>query len=138
MTIKSAAISSAKSLWKSLPLILGTVMLVGLVSVLIPKSFYQRVFGKGIILDSLIGSSIGSLAAGNPITSYVLAGELLNRGISLVAITAFLTAWVTVGIVQFPAESAMLGKRFAFLRNFTSFIFSIIVAATTVAILRII
>ncbi|MDD2666843.1 MAG: permease [Methanocellales archaeon] len=132
MTIKSATIKSAKSLWNSFPLILGTILLVSLISTIIPKSFYSNIFSKNIVLDSIIGSLIGSISAGNPITSYIFGGELLKQGISLVAVTAFLVAWVTVGVVQLPAESAILGKRFAFLRNFTSFILAILVAIMTV------
>jgi len=135
MTIKSATIKSAKSLWKAFPLILGTILLVSLISTIIPKSFYANVFSKNIVLDSIIGSLIGSVSAGNPITSYIFGGELLEQGISLMAVTAFLVAWVTVGVVQFPAELAILGKRFAFLRNITAFILAIIVAIITVLIL---
>ena len=89
MTAKSATIKSLKSLWSAFPLILGTVLLVGLVPALVPESFYIAVFSKSAALDSLIGSLIGSISAGNPITSYVLGGELLKEGVSLVAVTAF-------------------------------------------------
>ncbi len=135
---KQSALKSAKSLWKSLPLIFGTILLVSLISVLIPKSFYVTVFSKNIILDSFIGSLVGSISAGNPITSYIFGGEMLKQGISLIAVTAFLVAWVTVGIVQLPAEIAILGKKFAFLRNLTSFIFAIIVAIITVLIFKVV
>jgi hypothetical protein len=50
-------------------------------------------------------------------------------------VTAFLVAWVTVGIIQLPAEIMMLGKRFAITRNILSFIFSILVAIMTVLII---
>ncbi|OYT31107.1 hypothetical protein B6U93_04115, partial [Candidatus Woesearchaeota archaeon ex4484_78] len=88
------------------------------------------------ILDPLIGSSLGSVLAGNPITSYIVSGELLKQGVSLVAVTSFIVAWVTVGIVQLPAESLLLGKKFAIVRNITSFIFSIVVAIITVAMVN--
>jgi len=51
------------------------------------------------------------------------------------AVTAFLVAWVTVGLVQLPAEVMMLGKKFAIIRNITAFIFAIIVAIITIVIL---
>ena len=134
--MKQASIKSARSLWNSLPLILGTILLVSLIAVLIPSSFYTAVFKGNFLLDSLIGSLIGSISAGNPITSYILGGELLTQGVSLMAVTAFLVAWVTVGIIQLPAESAILGKRFAFLRNITAFFLSIVVAIITVLIFK--
>ena len=58
------------------------------------------------------------------------------EGISLYAVTAFIVAWVTVGMIQLPAEAAILGKRFAILRNFLSFLLSIAVAITAVITLR--
>ena len=134
-SIKNAIRKALKALWKSFPLILGTILLVSLISTIIPKSFYTLVFSKNVILDSLIGSLVGSISIGTPITSYIFGGELLNQGISLIAVTAFLVAWVTVGVIQLPAEAAILGKRFAFLRNLTAFIFAILVAVITVLIL---
>ena len=138
MDMKKAIVKSALSLGKVLPLIAGTVLLAGLINSLIPKSFYLAVFHNNAILDSLIGTIIGSVSAGTPITSYILGGELLNQGVSLIAVTAFLVAWVTVGAIQLPAEAVILGKRFALLRNATAFIFAMIVAAITVFILTLI
>lgn len=133
--LKNSVIKSGKSLWSSMPVLAGVVLLVGLANTLISKSAYGKVFTGDMISDSIIGSALGSVLAGTPVTSYVLGGELLNQGISLVAVTAFLVAWVTVGFVQLPAESIMLGKRFAVSRNILSFIFSIIVATITVFVL---
>ena len=77
---------------------------------------------------------MGSILAGNPITSYIIGGELLAQGISMTAVTAFLVAWVTVGMVQLPAESILLGKRFAVTRNIAAFVFSVIVAILTTVV----
>jgi uncharacterized membrane protein YraQ (UPF0718 family) len=136
--LKDAIIKSTKSMYSSLPVLLGVILLVGLISTLVPKSSYTMLFSKNIILDSVIGSGLGSILAGNPITSYVLGGELLKQGVSLVAVTSFIVAWVTVGLVQLPAESILLGKKFAISRNILSFIFSIFVAILTVFIVGLI
>lgn len=135
--LKQAVLKAGKGLYSALPLLLGTILLVSLTA-LIPKSFYSLIFQKNVFLNSIIGSIIGSVSAGNPVSSYVLGGELLKQGISLVAITSFLVAWVTVGIIQLPAESMMLGKKFAITRNVLSFIFSIIVAIVTVLLVNLI
>jgi len=136
MNIKSATFKSAKSLGKTAPAIFGVILLISLISAIIPKSFYAKIFVGNVFFDSVVGALVGSISAGNPVTSYILGGELLSQGVGLVAVTAFLVAWVTVGVVQLPAEAAILGKRFTFLRNFTSFIFAIFVALITVFILR--
>jgi uncharacterized membrane protein YraQ (UPF0718 family) len=62
---------------------------------------------------------------------------MLNQGVSLLAVTAFLIAWVTVGIIQLPAESTILGKRFSLLRNISAFFLAIIGAILTILILEV-
>ena len=111
----------------TLPLVIGVVLLISLLSPLLKSDWIVKIFQHNILVDSFLGASIGSLAAGNPITSYILAGELTKLGISLAAITAFILTWVTVGIVQLPAESMLLGKKFAVLRNILSFISAILI-----------
>jgi len=132
--MKKAIIKATESLGKVLPLILGTILLVSLLTIIIPESFYTRFFNKNIIFDSFIGS----ISAGTPIISYILGGEMLKQGISLIAVTTFLVTWVTVGFIQIPTESIALGRKFAILRNLSAFVLSIIVAFTTVLILNIV
>ncbi len=126
-----------RSFAKFLPMLFAVVLLTGLLNALIPKEFYQKIFSHFVLLDSFFGALFGSIMAGNPITSYILGGELLKQGISLVAVLSFIVSWVTVGIVQLPAESVMLGKRFSIVRNIVSFIFAIIVSLLTVLTLKI-
>jgi len=135
--LKQSAAKTARSLSKILPLILGMILLISLIAASIPRIFYAAVFRNNPLLDSIIGSVIGSISTGPPITSYILGGEFLKAGVSLVAVTAFMVAWVTVGVIQLPAESIMLGIRFAIIRNVTSFIFSILVAIITVLLFHV-
>ena len=134
MELRESVFKSAKSLYNSLPVLAGVVLLVGLANTIIPKDFYSYVFSNLAFFDTVVAGFLGSILAGNPVTSYVLGGEFLKQGVSLYAVTAFMVAWVTVGIVQFPAESIMLGKRFAILRNATSFVLSLLVALLTVLV----
>ncbi|MBD3361618.1 hypothetical protein GF358_02375 [Candidatus Woesearchaeota archaeon] len=138
MTLKQASFKALKALWRSLPVLLGMILLVSLANSIIPKSFFTALFSKNALFDSIIGSAVGSILAGNPVSSYVFGGELLSHGISLTAVTAFLVAWVTVGIVQLPAEMILLGKKFAVVRNVSAFAFSILIAIITVFILGVI
>ena len=131
-TLKQTALNAANSLYRMLPIIFGVILLISLINVLIPKTFYSSLFKGNIFFDSTIGSFVGSISAGNPITSYIIGGEMLKQNVSLIAVTAFLVAWVTVGLIQLPAESMALGKRFAITRNTISFIFSIVVAIVVV------
>ena len=119
-----------------LPILVGVILLTGLILKLLPFNQMAEWFGRNNLLDALIGAAFGSVAAGHPLTSYVLGGELLANGISLVAVTALLVSWVTVGSIQFPAEALMLGRRFALYRNLLCFVFSILIAVLTVATLH--
>lgn len=134
-TLRHSAKKTALSFLKIIPLIVGMILLISLITNAIPRSLYATIFRKSPLLDSLIGSAIGSISTGPPITSYVIGGELLKEGVSLIAVTAFMVAWVTVGIIQFPFESIFLGVKFALIRNTTSFCFSIVVAIITVLLL---
>ncbi len=132
--LKESVMKAGFALWNALPILIGVVLLVSLINVLIPKSVFTYLFRDNYLTDSIIGSALGSILAGNPITSYIIGGELLSQGVSLLAVTAFIVAWVTVGLVQLPAESMLLGKKFAIIRNITAFIFSIIVAVLTMMV----
>ncbi|MBD3313823.1 hypothetical protein GF345_05255 [Candidatus Woesearchaeota archaeon] len=135
--IRESVYKAGKQLYKTLPILLGAILLVSIANTLIPKQVYAEVFRLSPVLNSVIGSALGSLLAGNPVTSYVLGGEFLDQGVSLVAVTAFLIAWVTVGVVQIPAEAMLLGKRFTAIRNAFAFIFAIIAAFITVAFMSV-
>jgi uncharacterized membrane protein YraQ (UPF0718 family) len=118
-----------------LPVIIGVILLTGLLIELLPVDILAAWFGQNALLDAVTGAVTGGISAGHPISSYVLGGELLNKGVSLVAVTAFLVSWVTVGSIQLPAEGVMLGWRFALVRNLLSFFSSILIALLTVATL---
>lgn len=131
---KRAVRGLLNNLKMSIPILLGVLLLIGLINTIVPKALFSRVFTGNRVLDPLIGAVFGSVAAGNPLTSYVIGGELLSNGISLVAVLAFIVSWVTVGTVQLPAESMMLGKTFALLRNGISLIMAVVIAVLTVLI----
>jgi len=119
-----------------LPIIVGMILVTSLVVTVFPEQISSSVFGNGDILDTLLGASIGSIATGHPLASYLLGGELLGGGVGLIAVTALLVTWVTVGIIQLPAEALILGARFAVYRNIISFTAAIAIAFLTVYTLR--
>jgi len=131
--------SLKKSAWtfiNVLPIIIGMLLATSLVVTLFPEQITAGLFGNGDMVDSLLAATIGSIAAGHPLASYLLGGELLGGGVSLMAVTSLLVTWVTVGIVQLPAEALMLGTRFAIYRNIISFIAAIAISFLTVSTLQ--
>jgi len=124
-----------KSFGTALPMLLGVILVLGLFRSFVSSRMLSAVFTGELFQDTVMGSLIGSISGGNAVTSYVIGGELIKQNVSLVAVTAFIVAWVTVGIIQFPAEAAILGKRFACVRNILSFVLSILVSIGTVKML---
>ena len=127
---------TARTFINILPIVFGMLLLTSLTVSLFPKQIPLGLFGQFEGLDALLGASIGSVAAGHPLASYILGGELLAKGVSMVAVTALLISWVTVGSVQLPAEALLLGRRFAIARNLLNFVFAITIAFAVVYTLR--
>lgn len=84
---------------KAMPSIAGVLLLIGLIQQ-VDLAKIQVIFTGNFFFDTFFGALVGSVAAGNPITSYIIGGELLSKGVSMFAVTAFILAWVTVGIVS--------------------------------------
>lgn len=118
-----------------MPMLTGVLLLVSLLHQFF-KNNYQHWFSGNLILDPFIGAIAGSISFGMPVTSYVAGGELLHAGVSLLAVTAFIMSWTTVGLIMIPLEASALGIRFAIIRNILNFIFALIVAISTVSTLK--
>ena len=118
-----------------MPMLTGVLLLVSLLHQFF-KNNYQHWFSGNLILDPFIGAIAGSISFGMPVTSYVVGGELLHAGVSLLAVTAFIMSWTTVGLIMIPLEASALGIRFAIIRNILNFIFALIVAISTVSTLK--
>jgi len=137
-SLSTTLVKVLRSFGSSVPILLSVILLFGLFRTFVSKQLISSIFTGDLFKDTLLGSIIGSISAGNPINSYVISGELLKDQVSLFAVTAFIVAWVTVGFVQLPAEASILGKRFAVVRNGSSFILAILVAIATVVTLMVI
>nr|WP_319395747.1 hypothetical protein [uncultured Desulfobacter sp.] len=115
-----------------LPVIVGVVFLTGLVTAFIPRHVLWDFFACSTFQGIFKGALVGSIFTGNPANCYIIGKQLLDQGIGTGVVTALIFAWVTVGIVQLPAESAALGRRFAVVRNFLCFILSMGIALVMV------
>lgn len=120
-----------------LPIVLGMLLVTSLAMSLFSGQITGALFGHGALLDTVVGALIGSVALGHPSASFILGGELLAAGVELGAVTALMVSWVTVGVVHLPAESLLLGRRFAVLRNIIAFAAAIVIAGLVPLTLRI-
>ncbi len=123
------AISKARRQFLSLfPLLVGVILLLGLFQGFVPEQALMSFFSGSGLQDSFLGACLGSLMAGNPINGYVIGESLQKADVGLPGAAALMLAWVSVGLVQLPAESAALGWRFALVRNLFGFVMAITMA----------
>ncbi len=113
------------------PLLIGIMGLVGLLETLVTPEMLAALFRGRPVTDTLVGTAAGAAATGNPVVSYLLGGELLQQGISLYAVTAFVLSWVTLGVIQLPMEAEMFGLRFMVLRNLLALAGTMLIAVLT-------
>jgi hypothetical protein len=134
--MQTAFKKTVQSIKTSFPLIVGILMLISFLNPILEK-YYSGIFTGNFFIDPLIGALAGSVSFGIPVVSYVTGGELLREGVSLLAVTAFILAWSTVGTLFLPLEISYISKKFAIWRNFLNFFTSIIIAILTIVTLNI-
>ena len=128
---------TARAFGRLLPVLAGVLLLASLIAQVLPRLVRLGLFGHGAAADSLVAAGLASVAHGQPVVSYILGGELRDAGVSLQAVTAFVTAWITVGVLSLPVEGRMLGWRFALWYNGLAFGFALAIAWLTVAALHV-
>ena len=131
--IKDAFNKSLKGFLSMLPMLLAILLLLGIFDVYITKDIMLSFFISNNFVDTITGTLLGGVLTGNPMISYILGGELTDAGVSLYAVTAFILSWVTIGLVQLPAEVEVFGLRFTFYRTLFTFITTILVSLCTVS-----
>ena len=130
-SLQQALKKSSLAFWAMTPMLIGVIGLVGLFQVLVTPRMLTSLFRGNAIVDTMIGTLAGALASGNPVVSYLLGGELLEQGITLYAVSAFILSWVTLSFIHLPAEAEVLGFSFTLYRNILAFIFTMIIAVLT-------
>ncbi len=138
MRLKTALGNTFKTLMMVMPMLLSVIGLMGLFETLVTPEMIHSVFKGSILSDTLIGTGVGAISVGQPFLSYAIGGELLDDGVSLYAVTAFILSFVTLGLIQLPLEWSLFGTRFTVLRNMLSFIFALLISIATVFILGLI
>lgn len=131
--IKDAFNKSLKGFLSMFPMLLAILLLLGIFDVYITKDILLSFFISNNFIDTITGTLLGGVLTGNPMISYILGGELTDAGVSLYAVTAFILSWVTIGLVQLPAEVEVFGLRFTFYRTLFTFITTILVSLCTVS-----
>jgi predicted Fe-Mo cluster-binding NifX family protein len=126
--LHGAVARSARQFASLLPVLLGVVLLVGLFKAFLTGKAIAGLFAGPGPTDALLGATLGSVFAGNPVNSYVIGDALLSAGTGPFAVAALILTWVSVGLVQLPAEVSALGARFAVGRAVAAFLVSVAAA----------
>jgi predicted Fe-Mo cluster-binding NifX family protein len=129
---RSALKKTMKQFSSMLPVLLGVIMIMGLVQAFLSKELILKIFSKSPLLDTIIGTFTGSIFAGNPVNSYVIGQSLLKLGAGWAGVCALMFSWVSIGLVQMPAEVQAMGFRFTLLRNGAAFFITIAASLLTV------
>jgi predicted Fe-Mo cluster-binding NifX family protein len=133
-TFALALRQSFRQFGRMLPVLFGVMLLAGLLNAFISRQALESIFTGRPFVDTLWGAVSGSIFGGNAVNSYVIGAALHDAGVSLFAVTALIVTWVTVGLIQLPAEAAALGTGFTIARNLVAFIVSLGVAMLTVLV----
>ena len=136
--LKEASKNTVGSLAGVMPMLIAVIGLVGLFETIITPQMLHSLFSGSTVKDTLVGTLAGGVSVGQPFLSYIIGGDLLQEGVSLYAVTAFILSFVTLGVVQLPLEFSLFGARFTIMRNLLSFLFALLVSWGTVEILGVI
>jgi len=108
-----------------IPMLLGIIIIIAILK----QTWIFELVKKYINNDFIwviLSSIFWSISAWNSLNSYIIANNFWDIENHILIISSFLISWVTVWIIQIPAESYFFWKKFAITRNILSFIFSII------------
>ncbi|GAA0727205.1 permease [Clostridium malenominatum] len=109
--------------------IIGVLFLIGLITTLIPPNTIRSfVNGSNTLISTVVSALVGSITLIPAFVAFPLVGSLVNMGVNIIPIVAFLTTLTMVGIVTFPLEKREFGVKFTLYRNLFSFLFAIIIA----------
>lgn len=113
-------------------MLIAVMGLAGLFEAFVTPEMLHSLFDGSVLHDTLVGTLVGGVSVGQPFLSYIIGGELLQEGVSLYAVTAFILSFVTLGLVQLPLEWSLFGARFTIIRNLLSLLFALLVSWVTV------
>lgn len=92
------------------------VIMIGLLQVWVSEEWIQRFAGKRAgVRGFLLCMGFGMLPTGPLYLAFPIAAALLQKGVPVRNIVAFLTAWAGMKIPQFMLETQFLGLQFTLL-----------------------
>jgi uncharacterized membrane protein YraQ (UPF0718 family) len=126
---RQSLLKAWKSLENILPEFLAVILFVGLMLAALQPEVITRIIGAGSgWAGVLLASVVGAITLIPGFIAFPTAAMLLRGGAGYMQIAAFISSLMMVGVITLPIESRYFGKKLAYARNITAFIFSIIIA----------
>jgi len=117
--------SAGNLLLQITPLLIFAFIVAGMIQILIPREIIAKWVGvESGFRGLLIGSAIGGLMPGGPMTSLPVAAGLLRTGASIGTMVAFLTGWSLLAVSRLPMEIGLMGWKFTLIRLACVFFFA--------------
>ena len=126
---RQSLLKAWRSLENILPEFLAVILFVGLMlAALQPEEITRIIVSGSGWVAVLLASVVGAITLIPGFIAFPTAAMLLRGGAGYMQIAAFISSLMMVGVVTLPIESRYFGKKLAYARNITAFIFSIIIA----------
>ena len=127
-TLKAVKIA-AKRFVNILPAFLTMIILVSIALFLVPDEVISNYLGSNNeFIGVLLASFLGSITLMPGFIAFPLCGILLKKGVLYMALAAFTTTLMMVGVLTYPIEKEYLGRKVTIIRNVISFFIALVVA----------
>ena len=126
---KAALLSSWKMLHNVLPDLLAIMLFVGLALSLLTPSLISSIIGENSGLLGIIYSTlIGSIALVPSFIVFPLGHTLVQNGAALPQVAVLMSTLMSVGLTTLSMEQKTFGRSFAYARNISAIIMSLLFA----------
>ncbi len=123
---------AAKKFAKILPAFAAMLALISVVLYLVPdQAITKYLGGENHTATLLTASALGSVALMPGFIVFPLCGVLLAKGVQYMALSAFSTTLMMVGVLSYPVERKYFGAKVTVIRNALSFAIAILIALVT-------
>ncbi|OEH91126.1 hypothetical protein [Bacillus solimangrovi] len=124
---KEALLQSWKMFRNIMPQVLSIMLFVGISLSILTPAFISSIIGENSGLTGIIYSTIiGSIALIPSFLVYPLGDTLIQNGAGLPQVAVLMSTLMSVGFVTIPLEQKIFGKGFAYSRNASAILMSLI------------
>lgn len=126
---KTALLKSWKMFLNVIPDLLAIMLFIGLALSLLTPSFISSIIGENSGFPGIIYSTIiGSIALVPSFIVFPLGHTLVQNGAALPQVAVLMSTMMSVGLVTLAMEQKTFGKSFAYARNISSILMSLLFA----------